>query len=70
MNRMFGMMPSSEIKIEKNYKTDLGTVIVQAGNKGYSVIFADGSSEYDDIEDTAENNFNRAYKIVKELIKS
>lgn len=69
MKRMFGMMPSSEIKIEKHYKTDLGPITIQAGDNGYSVIFADGSSEYEDIQDTAENNFNKAYEIAKELIK-
>ena len=63
---LFGMMPSSEIEIEKHYKTDLGTVIIQAGTNGYSIIFGDGSSQSEEVSDAAENNFKRAYAIAKD----
>ena len=68
MKRFFGMMPSSEIEIEKSYKTDLGIIIIQAGPNGYSIIYGDGSPESEDISDTSENNFNKAYNIAKKLI--
>ena len=69
MKRFFGMMPSCEVKIENKYKTDVGTIILQAGKNGYSIIYADGSSQYKDIKDIPENNYKRAYDIVKDLIK-
>ena len=69
MKRFFGMMPSDEVEIEKHYKTNLGTVTIQAGKEGYSILFADGSSKYEDIQDTTENNFNKAYELFKDLTK-
>ena len=46
-----GMMPVSEIKIEKTYKDDLGfSIIIQAGEHGWTILFSDGSSIYDDID--------------------
>lgn len=62
MNRFMGMMPSSEVKKEKRFKVGVGQlkVTIQAGEKGWTILFADGSSEYEDIGDTTENNFNSA----------
>ena len=70
MKRLFGLMPVDEVTIEKKYKTDFGIVTIQAGSNGYSVIFGDNSSQYKDIVDSAEKNFQRAYEIAKEVIKS
>ena len=38
-------------------------VIIQAGPHGYTIIFMDNTTEYEDIDDTTENNFNKAYNI-------
>lgn len=64
MNRFMGMMPSSEVKKEKTFKVgeDQSRVTLQAGENGWTILFADSSSEYKDIEDTTENNFNSALK--------
>ena len=70
MDRMFGMMPSKEIEIEKIYKDVYGLkVIIQAGKNGWTVLWADCSSSYQDVEDTAENNFNKALKFAQEKVK-
>lgn len=62
MKRMFGMMPSSEISIEKRYKDDMGLrITIQAGVHGWSVIYADSSSDYQDVDNTADENFKVAY---------
>jgi DNA topoisomerase IA len=62
-----GMMPSDEIKKEEKFKVgDLGlTVIIQSGENGWTIMYADMSSEYEDIIDTVENNFNKAMEILK-----
>lgn len=66
MNRFFGMMPSSEIKIEKQFKVGLGNkVTIQAGENGWTILYADSSSEYKDIINTSENNFNNAMEVLK-----
>lgn len=68
MKRFFGMMPSDCIEKEKRFKTESGLVLqIQAGREGWTIIYADGSSEYKDISDTTENNFNEAYERVKKL---
>jgi hypothetical protein len=64
MNRFFGMMPSSEIEIEKHYKDERGEkVTIQAGLHGWTIIYMDNSSEFEDIDDTADNNFETAYTL-------
>lgn len=66
MKRFMGMMPSDEIKIEKKYDDGYGQkVIVQAGENGWSILYADHSSQYQDKIDTSENNFKAALKILK-----
>lgn len=69
MQRFFGMMPSSEIAIEKVYKDkyDL-TISIQAGEHGWTVLWADGGSNYKDVDDTSENNFRAAYEFAVEKI--
>ena len=66
MKRFFGMMPSSEVEISKTFKDDCGFKdIIQAGKKGWTIIYADYSTEYKDVEDSAENNFKSALSVLK-----
>lgn len=68
MNRFMGMMPSSEVEIEENFRVgdDQSIVTLQAGKKGWTILFSDSSSEYQDIEDIAENNFQLAFTKLNE----
>lgn len=60
------MMPSSEIEVSKTFKDDLGLKIrVEAGKNGWTITYADSSSEYEDVEDTTENNFQAALTVLK-----
>lgn len=71
MQRLFGMMPKDEVKIEKVYKDSLGLkIIIQAGEHGWSILFADCSSIYRDIDDTPENNFEAALAELKTHISN
>ena len=65
MKRFFGMMPSSEIEIEKGFKCSGGLNIrIQAGIHGWTIIYADGGTKYADINAiTAQENFDEALKI-------
>jgi len=67
MKRFFGMMPSTEIKREEQFKVGVGqlTVTIQAGENGWTILYADNSSEYKDEVDTTNNNFNKAMKMLK-----
>ena len=70
MKRFFGMMPSSEVEIIKTFKSDnLGSVTVEAGQHGWTIMFADYSSRYQDVDDTSENNFNQAINVLKEIFE-
>lgn len=61
MQRFFGMMPSSEVEIEKRYKDKCGDdVKIQAGKHGWTITWPDYSSTFKDVDDTAENNFAEA----------
>lgn len=66
MKRFMGMMPSSEVKKEQRFKVGDGqlTVTVQAGENGWTILYADSSSEYKDVVDTTENNFNKAIEVL------
>lgn len=67
MNRFFGMMPSTEIEREERFVDPAGLKItIQAGPNGYSILYADGSSQFKDIEDSTDNNFKIAYDIAKD----
>ena len=67
MKRFMGMMPSSEVKKEQQFRVGVGqlTVTVQAGENGWTILYADSSSEYKDVVDTTENNFNKAVEVLK-----
>lgn len=63
MNRFFGIMPISEVAISKKFIDENGlTVLIQAGTGGWTIIFADQSTSYEDCEDSAKNNFDKAIK--------
>lgn len=69
MVRLFGMMPSTEIEISKTFSDDLGLKIkVQAGKNGWTILYADSSSDWKDVEDTAENNFQNALTHLKNIM--
>lgn len=62
MDRIFGMMPQSEVEREEPFSDVLGlTITIQAGPHGWTVIFADGGTHYVDQDATTEENFNAAY---------
>ena len=69
MNRFFGMMPCNEIDKEEtfidenNYK-----VTIQAGCNGYTIIYADGSSQDEDITCSTEENFNKAFRLAESSV--
>lgn len=64
MRRFFGMMPSSEIDVERYYKDKEGNgIIIQAGVNGWTIIYSDSSSEFKDITTSTEENFNAAYDL-------
>lgn len=64
MKRFFGMMPSEEVSIERRFKDFSGlSLIIQAGFKGWSIIYADHSSEYADADRSPEDNFEAAYRV-------
>lgn len=66
MNRFFGMMPTSEVEKEKRYKDSQGlTITIQAGPRGWTILYADSSSEYRDVEASTEDNFNEALQTLK-----
>lgn len=66
MKRMFGMMPSNEVEIEKRFHTGSGLyVTVQAGTNGWGILYADHSAEGQDVTDSAETNVERAVACLK-----
>ena len=69
MERFFGMMPKSEIEIEKMFKDSNGGIItIQAGKHGWTITYPNSSSLYLDIDATAEENYNDAYNtLIKEI---
>lgn len=66
MMRFMGIMPSDEVEIEKIYRDETGARIrIQAGPKGYTIIYPDHSTDYSDINATAEDNLNAALNRLK-----
>lgn len=66
MKRFFGMMPSSEVEKQQEFTAGFNSIVtVQAGKRGWAILYADSSSEYADLEDTTENNFDAAVKVLK-----
>lgn len=71
MKRLFGCMPSCEVEKKKRYKCNDGLEItIEAGPHGWTVIYADYSTNYENVDDTTENNFQKAYNFaIKDLGK-
>lgn len=66
MNRLFGMMPSSEITISKRYLDQHGLKIrIDAGPHGWTVNWADGGNTYKDEDNEDAVNFQHALDLVK-----
>lgn len=61
------MMPSSEVKREERFKVGMSQLVVtiQSGENGWTILYADSSSEYQDEVDTTDNNFDKAMKVLK-----
>lgn len=73
MKRFFGLMPSDEIKVSKNFKTGSGLIVrIDAGENGWTIIYADASTEFADckVPDTTENNFEKALTVLKTHFRS
>ena len=69
MVRFCGMMPSGDVERQETFKdrSDL-EIIIQAGVKGWTIIYADGSTNYADKVDTVNNNFNEALAIAESCL--
>lgn len=67
MKRFFGMMPQSEVEKKQTFKVGIDKlkVNIEAGKNGWTILYAYGSSDYKDIVDTVENNFNDALNVLK-----
>ena len=71
MKRFFGMMPSSEIEMTKKYEDENGLIItIDAGPRGWTIIYADGSITYKDVDSTTEENFKEAYNFLSNEFNS
>ena len=77
MKRFFGMMPVNEIKKEKRYRDSNNMVVrIQAGPHGWTIIFADSSTKFKDINATkfkdinaaTEENFDEAYNVASDIL--
>ena len=69
MNRFFGMMPSNCIEKEESYKDrNCLTITIQAGPEGWSILWADGGSDFKDINSTTDQNFNEAFKVATDAV--
>jgi len=66
MRRFMGLMPSSEVKREEQFKVGMRQLltIVQSGENGWTILYEDSSSEYQDEIDTTDNNFKKAMKVL------
>lgn len=63
---LFGIMPAADVEISKTYKDQYGMhITIEAGKTGWSVLWADGGTDYKQVEDTAENNFQKAIDLIK-----
>ena len=69
MERFFGLMPSDKIEISEHYcdENEL-ELIIEAGREGWTIIYADNSTEYEDTFDTADINFTKAYNRAVEVL--
>lgn len=63
MERLFGLLMNAEK--EATYKDDNDLEItIQASKTGWTVIWADGGTSFEDKHTSTEENFNNAYRYV------
>lgn len=67
MERTFGVMPSDEVEMTEYYKESGNgdSFMIQAGPKGWSAVWEDGTNYYEDNITSTESNFERALLYVK-----
>ena len=69
MKRCFGMMPADCIEVCKQFKDSNGLSLqIEAGPFGWTIIWADLSSTYQDVDDTTDNNFQRAHDAAVSMV--
>ena len=69
MKRFFGVMAPEDIKIMRSFRDDSGLILtIEAGPRGWTIIWADHSVDYRDIDDTSENNFRKAYETAMDCV--
>lgn len=69
IKRFFGVMSVDDIERMALIRDVNGLYIsIEAGPKGYSIIWADHSVDYEDIDDTTEKNFIKAYNIIDKAV--
>lgn len=62
MNRFMGLMPPSEVERSEVFKDQHGMrITIDAGPHGWTIIFADNSTEYKDVDQDTNKNFFEAY---------
>lgn len=65
MKRFMGMMPSDEIEKTVSFKEKLGTITIDAGPNGWTIIYPDGSTIWKDNEGAGtEENYKVAAAVV------
>lgn len=63
MNRFMGLMPSCNVEKIESFKDKYGyTITIEAGPEGWTIIYADHSTDYSDNKTTTEENFKTAYE--------
>ena len=66
MKRFFGMMASACVKFERQFDTGDGLrVMVQAGEEGWTIIYADSSTKYQDVLAPTAVNFKTALAVLR-----
>ena len=69
MRRFAGMMPVNEIERTEIFKDEYGhDVRIDAGPNGWTVRYADMSSNYADVSVGTEQNFKNAYTVAEENV--
>lgn len=65
MERICGRIPSELITIEEQfvYSNDGSRLIIQANEKGWAILYEDGSCEFKDSFTNDSDNFDEAYRI-------
>lgn len=62
--RFFGLMPCTEVEKEAHYIDCRDRPVrIQAGPHGWTVVYADCSTNYKDIDADTETNFNEALRV-------